>query len=135
MAYQHGRSTVVSVAAKDLSAYTNTSQLNRKADVHDTTCYGVDDKTKQGGLRENTFTMGGIYDSTIATSPRGVFVGAVGSTLAIVRKPEGTGSGKPNEAFSGVLNSYVETNPVADMVSWQADFDISGPVTTTTQAP
>lgn len=134
MAYQHGRSTIVTVATKDLSAFTNTSQIDRNADVHDTTCYGVDDKTKQGGLRESTFTMGGIYDSTIANSPRGTLVSAVGSTLAIVRKPEGTGTGKPNEAFSGVLKKYTETNPVADMITWQADFDITGPITTTTQS-
>jgi hypothetical protein len=30
-----------------------------------------------------------------------------------------------------VLTKYVETNPVDDMVTWSADFEISGPVVTT----
>jgi hypothetical protein len=55
----------------------------------------------------------------------------VGTTCAVVRNPEGVGTGKPNDAFSGVLNKYTETNPVDDMVTWAAEFDISGPVVTT----
>jgi hypothetical protein len=134
MGYQHGRATIVTVATKDLSAWMDTSQLDREADVHQTTSYGDDDHTNQGGIRKATFTCGGTYDNTIATSPRGALVAEVGATLAIVRKPEGTGTGKPNEAFSAVLSKYTETNPVADMVKWQADFTVTGPITTTTQA-
>lgn len=134
MAFIHGASTIITVATKDLSAYTNTSQLDREADVHDITMYGATSYANQGGLKKFTFTMGGTYDSTAVNSPRAVLVGSVGSTLAIVRKPEGTGTGKPNEAFSAVLAKYGESNPVADMVTWSAEFTGTGDITTTTQS-
>jgi hypothetical protein len=44
---------------------------------------------------------------------------------------EGTGTGKPQDAFTGILKKYTETNPVDDMVTWSAEFEISGAITTT----
>lgn len=129
----HGKLTVLTVATKDISAATKTSTYEGTADVHDTTGYGVDDKLKAGGLREHKFTCGGTYDTTLSTGPRYVFKPALGTTVAVVRKPEGTGTGKPQDSFSGVVAKYSETAPCDDMVSWAAEIEIDGPVTTTTQ--
>jgi hypothetical protein len=133
MATSHGRLTNLTVATKDISPYTKTSSYEKGADVHDTTGYGVADKLKAGGLIETKFTCGGVYDNTASTGPRNALHGSVGATLAIVRKVEGTGTGKPQDSFSAVLTKYVETSPVDDMVSWSAEFEVTGPVTTTTQ--
>lgn len=133
MAFQHGRSTVVIVSGSDISAYTNTSTFTRGADEHDVTTYGKDDHVVSGGLGTGAFTCGGTYDNASSGSPRAVLEPLIGTVVTVVRRPEGTGSGKPQQSFSGLVKSYVETNPVADMVSWSAEFTKSDAVTRTTQ--
>jgi hypothetical protein len=131
MAFVHGKTTKITIATKDISPYTKTSSFEKSADVHDTTGYGATDHTKAGGLGDGKFTCSGTYDNTASTGPRNALLALVGTTVAVVRNPEGTGTGKPNDAFSGVLTKYVETNPVDDMVTWSAEVEISGAVTTT----
>lgn len=131
MSTSHGRFTKITIATKDISPFCKTSSYEMGADVHDTTGYGVANKVKGGGLKEGKFTCGGTYDNTVLVGPRIVLHGQEGNTLAIVRNVEGTGTGKPNDAFSAVLTKYNESNPLDDYVSWSAEFEITGPVTTT----
>lgn len=133
MSFVHGKSTVVIVNGSDVSTYTNTSTFTRGADEHDVTTYGKDDHVVQGGLGTGGFTMGGTYDNTATGTPRAVLEPIIGTVVTVVRRPEGTGSGKPQQSFSAHVKSYVETNPVADYVSWSAEFTKSGAVTRTTQ--
>lgn len=131
MAFVHGRTTKLVIATKDVSPFTKTSSFEKSADVHDTTGYGATDHTKAGGLGDGKFTCGGTYDNTASVGPRNALLALVGTTVATVRNPEGLGTGKPNDAFSGVLTKYTETNPVDDMITWAAEIEISGAVTTT----
>lgn len=129
----HGRNTVITVATKDISPYTKTSSLELNPDVHDTSGYGITNKTKAGGLIDGKFSMSGTYDNTASTGPGYALKPIVGTTVAVVRKIEGTGTGKPQETFNAVVGKYVETSPVDDMVTWSQDFEISGSITTITQ--
>lgn len=131
MSFAHGRFTKIQVNAKDISPFTKTSSYDMSADVHDTSGYGVTNKTKAGGLLDGKFTCGGTYDNTVIVGPRIVLHGLIGTAVPVIRNVEGTGTGKPNDAFTAVLSKYVETNPVDDMVTWSAEFEITGPVTTT----
>jgi len=133
MAKQHGRHTYVSIAAQDISTSCNTSTLERNADTHDTSGYSQDTQTMEGGLLRPTFSCGGVYD-TSATAAPAELSGQEGQTLAIIYRIAGTGSGKPQAAFDGVLKKYTETAPVADMVSWSAEFDVSGDIDDTAQS-
>jgi hypothetical protein len=131
MSFVHGRLTKITIATKDISPYTKTSSYEGSADVHETTGYGAASKTKAGGLKDGKFSCGGTYDNTASVGPRNALLSLLGTTVACVRNVEGTGTGKPNDAFSGVLSKYVETNPVDDMVTWSAEIEISGDVVTT----
>lgn len=134
MAFIHGKTTVIKVATKDISAYCKTSTLEVDADVHDVTGYGATAHAKQGGLLDGSFTVSGTYDNTAVTGPRAVLLPLLGAAAAaIIRQPEGTGTGKAQDSFSAVLKKYTETNPADDMVTWSADFEVSGPITTTAQ--
>jgi hypothetical protein len=133
MTTSHGKLTVVLVATRDVSPYTKTSSIERSASVHNTTGYGVDDVLNAGGLREGKFTMGGVYDNTVLVGPSIVMDPLVGQAAPIVRRVEGTGSGKPQQTFTAILEKFVESSPHDDMVTWSADWTISGPVTKTTQ--
>lgn len=135
MATAHGRNTVVKVNAKDISPYCKTSTLELTAEVHDTTGYGASAHTKAAGLVDGSFTVSGTYDNTASVGPRNALLPLLGQTalVPVIRQLEGAGTGKPQDSFSAVLKKYTETNPVDDMVTWSADFEISGVNTTTVQ--
>lgn len=132
MAKVHGKVTVIKVGMQTVKG--TTSQWERGADSHDVTEYGDDDHVFNGGLGTSTFTISGLYDSTAVTGPRAVLEPAVGTIVELTRQPEGTGSGKAQDVVDALLTKYVETSPVADMVTWSADFTGSGAVDSTAQA-
>lgn len=133
MTFVHGKNTVVILDGDDLSAYTRTSNYERGADKHDVTTYGKNDHVFSGGLGNGAAGMGGIYDNTAGTGPRGVIEPLIGTVVTLVRRPEGTGTGKPQDSVSVLVEKYVETNPVDDMVTWSVDLQPSDAVTSTTQ--
>lgn len=132
MAFVHGKNTVITLNAVDLSAFTNTSTFTRGADSHDVTCYGKNDHCFSGGLGNNSGSMGGVYDNG-TSGPRDTIEPLVGTVVTLTRKPEGTGSGLPLDTVSVLVTSYVETSPVADMVSWSCEFQCSDAVASTNQ--
>lgn len=134
MAHVHGKNTVIKVGANDISTYCDASELNRTGDTHDTTTYGNNSHRYDGGLKDGKFTMSGVYDSTAATGPRAVLEPLLADKEQITRQVEGAGTGKPQDLFTAVLNSYVETSPTADMVKWTSEWTIDGDVDTTAQA-
>ena len=131
----HGRFTKLTVAAKDISLATKTSNFSGSADVHDTTGYQPtgDAKTKAGGTKDGKFTASGVYDLTATTGTPSALEGQEGTLHAIVRQVGGTGTGKPQESFSAILSKFDVSAPSDDMVAWSAEWDVSGPVTRTTQ--
>jgi hypothetical protein len=133
MSSSHGKLTSILVATKDISPFTKQSDYERTADAHDNTGYGVDDRTKSGGLRDAKFTASGTYDNTASVGPRNALHANLGVAQTIVRKVEGTGTGKPQDTFTGVLTKYVESNPFDDNVKWSAEWEISGPIVTIAQ--
>lgn len=134
MVFAHGKDTVVTVATIDISTYCNTSEFEKGADDHDVTTYGADDHAYDGGLGNHTFKASGIYDKTAVVGPRALLNPLVGTKVAVIRRPEGTGSGLPQDSFTYLLLKYVETNPVADMIAWSIEGKVSGAVDSTAQA-
>lgn len=132
MAFSHGKDTYISLNAVNLSAYVTTSQLEKTADKHDVTTYGQTTHVYSGGLKDGTATMSGVYDNG-AGGPRASIQALIGTTVTLIRRPDGTGSGKAQDSVTVLVEKYVETNPVADMVTWSCDMQLSGAVTTTAQ--
>lgn len=133
MGNQHGRFTKITVGGDDISEWTNTSEMTRGAAGHNVTGYGKNAEVHEGGLKNGQFTCGGIYDNTASTGTHDVFTPLIGTVVEVVRMPEGVGVGKPEQTFDALLTQYVETNPVADMVTWSAQFTISDDVAETAQ--
>jgi hypothetical protein len=132
MTFSHGRKTFISVNGTDLSGFTNASVLEKTADKHDVTTYGNDDHVYNGGLRDGTASLSGIYDNT-ASGPRGVLNPLVGQTVTVIRRPDGTGSGKAQDLVSALVIKYNESAPVADMVQWSCDLQLTGTKNATPQ--
>lgn len=133
MAKQHGKDTVIKVGSNDISTYCNASELDRSADSHDTTTYGNVAHRKDGGLVDGKFTCSGGYDTTLVSGPRAVLEPLLGLKATVTRRAEGTGAGKAQDLFSALLTKYVETSPVADMVTWSSEWELDGDVDSTPQ--
>lgn len=129
----HGRLTVLTVATKDISLATKTSTFSGSADVHDTTGYTLANRTKTGGLIDGKFTASGLYDLTAVTGTLAAMEGKEGTTQALVRKIAGTGTTKPQEVFSAVLAKFDVSDPVDDIVTWSAEWEVTGVVDRTPQ--
>lgn len=132
MSFSHGRNTFISLNGVNLSAYVTTSQIEKTGDKHDVTVYGASNHAYQGGLLDGTATMSGIYDNT-AGGPRATILALIGTTCTLLRRPDGTGTGRAQDSVTVFVEKYNETNPVADMVTWSCDLQLAGAVTTTAQ--
>jgi hypothetical protein len=133
MTFIHGKNTFVSLNGSDLSSFADASELNREADEHDVTTYGKQAHVVQGGLLSSSASISGTYDNTAGTGPRAVIRPLIGTVVTLIRRPEGTGTGRPQDSVSVHVKKYVETNPVADMVKWSCELTGSDVITSTTQ--
>lgn len=125
-AFVHGKGTIIKVNATDLSAYCKTSEIKDGADKHDITGYGAGGHGYGGGLRDATISLSGTYFSG-TTGPRGVLRPLIGqNAVTFIRQSEGTGTGKPQDSATVFVESYVETNPVADYIQWSAELSVCG---------
>lgn len=133
MAVIHGKTGAILINAKDCSAFTNKIEWERKADDHDTTTFGATGHTYAGGLTDGSVKLSGLYDNTTVTGPRAAVEAALGTVVPFKYRPEGIGTGKPESTCNVLVTSYKESVPVDDMVTWEADCNISGTVTVTSQ--
>lgn len=131
--FVHSEVTVITIAGDDISQYANASDLERTADSHDVTTYGKGAHVFQGGLDNGTASVSGIYDNTAVTGPRVVLEPLVGTVVELVRRPEGTGSGKPQDTVDVLVTSYKEDAPIADMVKWTLSLQLSDAIASTAQ--
>jgi hypothetical protein len=83
------------------------------------------------GQSDTTLSISGKYDSTAATGPDVVLQGLIGleTTSTFEYGPEGGATGKVRYTGECFLTGYSVSSPVGDVVSFTADFQISGAVT------
>lgn len=133
MPFIHGKGSAVSLGGSDLSIYSNNIEWAQTADSHDVTTFGKNAHVKQGGLLDGTATVSGIYDSTASTGPRAVIKPKVGTVVPLVWRPEGVGVGRPQDTVNVLVTGYTETSPVADMITFSVDLELSDDVVTAVQ--
>jgi hypothetical protein len=136
MPFIHGKDTFVSVNGVNLSAYSTKTTFKRTHDSHDVTTFTSGGAhIYQGGLSDGEAEIEGIYDSTATLGPRDALEPLIDGTtnVAFVRRPEGTGTGRPQDTVQVLVTDYEEESPVADMVTWTLTLQLSGPVTSIDQ--
>jgi len=129
----HGKVTAVSLGGSDLSIYSNSVTFARTADSHDVTTFGKNAHVYQGGLTDGTASIAGFYDSTAVSGPRAVIMPKIGTVVPLVHRPEGTATTRPQDTVDVLVTGYTETSPVADMVTWSIELQMSDSVTSGAQ--
>lgn len=136
MAFVHGKGAVFKLddsagVLQTLTAYVDDVSFSNSGDVAETTTMGAEAKTYVSGQTDATLSISGKYDSTASTGPDVILNGIVGkeTTSTFEYGPEGGTSGKVKYSGECFLTSYVVSAPVGDVVTFSADFQVSGAVT------
>jgi hypothetical protein len=129
MPFTHGRLAYFKLATSDLSAFMDSIDFDHGSDVHETTTYGKTYKTRVGGLKEGSFSIGGLYDSTAVTGVETVIAPLVGTVALFEYGPEGNTATKVKYSGSVVVEKYTHSAPVGDMVRWKATLQTTDTVT------
>jgi hypothetical protein len=124
----------LSVNGVNISQFLNSIESNRKVDSIDTTTFGNSGHTYQGGLTDGTLSCAGLYDDT-ASGPKAVLEPLMqgGQLVPGVYRPEGTGSGRPQQTCNVLVSTYVESSALNDMIKFTTELQISGTVTNADQ--
>jgi hypothetical protein len=117
MSRTHSKHTVIIVDSNDVSEFCTDSNCESSSGTEDNTTYGKNAQVFDATLPTGAFGCSGKYDSS-AAGPRAVLKPLVGSKVLVQYRPEGTGSGLPQDEFEAVITKYTETAPVAGYRTW-----------------
>ncbi len=135
MAFRHGKNAQISVGGDDLSAFCDNLDLGIDIDTAEVSAFGDTWKEHLAGLVGGTFSLSGSFDPTVTTGPAFLLMAVIsgGVPVELIHKPGGTDTGQRTNTFDALITSYSESSPVADKVTFSADFIIDSAVVPTTQ--
>lgn len=131
----HGKDTAFSLedsaasTLRILDPYLNNVAFSRQNDTHDNSVFGVEGHTFTTGLTNGTITIDGFWDKTASTGSATVLDSLMDLdtvTLGWEYGPEGRTAGLVKYAGECVLASLDYSSPVADLVTFTAQLQISG---------
>lgn len=120
MAFKHGKDTVVFLGNTEYSSYMNSLDMNRTADVAETTVFGKDNKTYIVGQKDGVASATGFWDSTM-DAQLATLLGSANNSLLVI----GTGGIAATDgcSFGNIRETnYGESSPVGDVVAFSVDF-------------
>lgn len=126
MAFSHGKDTHFTLDGTDISAYTDTSELQRAVENAEVTAYTNDDRAYIAGLRGHTIPLGGPWDPILDAAVIGADAGAV---AAWVFGPAGSGTGSVRYTGNCLFENYTVSSPVSGRTAWSATLRVTAAVT------
>lgn len=124
MARKHSKYTVIIIDGNDVSTDCTDSNCEQSSGTEDNTTYGKNAVVKDPTLLTGAFGCSGKYSDS-ATGPRAVLKPLVGTKVPVQYRPEGTGSGLPQDSFDAVITKYTETAPTAGYRLWSLETEPS----------
>src|SRR5436189_231694 len=133
--FRHGKNTVFKItdsggSLRDISNVLREVGFPRQADTAETTAFGSTVKTYVLGIVGATFSVSGMFDATVDGYLNGIY--GMEAARAFEYGPEGSTAGYTKYTGSAFLTNYQESGSVSDMVSFSAEFQVSGAITRTT---
>ena len=133
--FRHGKNSQFTIAdsgatVRNISDTLNSVTMPRSIETLETTSFGSTSKSYVVGFADATISVEGTFDATVD----GYLAGLVGfdTASAFVYGPEGSTVGQTKYTGSAFLSSYEVKGGVGDVVTYSAQFQITGAVTRTT---
>ena len=131
--FVHGKSTDFAIddtggTSRNISDTLNDVSFPQTIDTAETTAFGASNKSYIVGLKDTTISVTGIWDSTVD----GYLSGTEPASRTFIYGPAGSTSGNVKYTGEAIMTNYSQANPVGDVVTFTADFQVTGAVTRTT---
>jgi len=131
--FHHGKSTHFEIddtggTSRDISNTLTSVDFPETIDTAETSAFGSTSKSYTVGLRDATISVSGIWDATVD----GYIIGTEPASRTFIYGPAGNTSGNVKYTGEAILTSFSISNPVGDVVTYSADFQVTGNVTRTT---
>lgn len=134
MAFRHGKNAVFKVdnsggTLTDISAYCDDVTLPRSIETAETTTFGVTGgaKTYVTGLNDSTLSISGKFDSTVDAHLAGIL--GQEASVSFEYGPEGSTATYIKYTGEAIMTSYEVNSPIGDVITFSAEFQVTGPVT------
>jgi len=130
--FTHGKATVFKVdnAAGSLTTISDVLtdvSFPQTVETAETTSFGSNAKTYIVGLSDATISVSGNFDTTVDTHLSAVLGQA--ASLAFEYGPEGSANGDAKYTGECLMTSYEKSGAVGDVVTFSAEFQVTGAVT------
>tara|TARA_Y100000004_G_scaffold139772_1_gene158743 strand:+ start:98 stop:505 length:408 start_codon:yes stop_codon:yes gene_type:complete len=131
--FVHGKSTDFAIddtggSSRNISDTLTDVSFPQTIDTAETTAFGSSNKSYIVGLKDTTISVSGIWDATVD----GYLSGTEPASRTFIYGPAGSTSGNVKYTGEAILTNYSQSNPVGDVVTFSADFQVTGAVTRTT---
>ena len=128
--FVHGKSTHFEIddtggTSRDISDTLTSVDFPETIDTAETTAFGSTSRSYIVGLRDATISISGIWDATVDS----YFIGTEPATRSFIYGPAGDTASNVKYSGECILTSYAISNPVGDVVTFSADFQVTGNVT------
>lgn len=118
MAFKHGKDSKVFINQTDFSSYFNNVDVNRTADIAESTTFGNDNKTYITGNKDGTLSVGGFFDATADATLQPLLGGA---DMVMVFGIDGLDATDGCSFAQGNITNYGISSPVGDIVATSLD--------------
>jgi len=130
--FRHGKSTVFKVdnAAGTLTDISNTLTdvgFPQSVDTAETSAFGSSAKSYVVGLSDATLSVSGNFDATVDAHLAAI-VGKADS-VSFEYGPEGSTATYTKYTGEALLTSYEKSGAIGDVVSYSAEFQVTGAIT------
>ena len=131
--FVHGKSTDFELddtggTSRSLANTLTSVDFPETIDTGEVTAFGATSKAYLVGLRDATISVSGLFDATID----GYIIGTEPATRTFIFGPAGSTGGNVKYTGECILTSYSISNPVADVVTYSLDLQVTSDVTRTT---
>lgn len=131
MAFVHGRNAVVLLGEYNLTGYCDNIDIPQSMDVAETTAFGNTAKTYIPGLKDSSFSLGGLADYGANASDvvvQATITNANQTAKIFSMAPNGLTRGNRVWLAQSFSTNYSQAVPVADVVKWTLDAQATGGV-------
>ena len=128
--FAHGKSTDFAIddtggSSRNISDTLTDVSFPQTIDTAETTAFGSSNKSYIVGLKDTTISVSGIFDATVD----GYLSGTEPASRSFIYGPAGSTGGNVKYTGEAIMTSYSLANPVGDVVTFTADFQVTGAVT------
>lgn len=130
--FRHGKAAVFKVdnssgTLTDISNTLNSVSFPREAEVLETTSFGSSDRSYVVGFKNQTISVEGSFDATVDTHLSAIL--GQEASVSFEYGPEGSTSTFTKYTGECLMTSYETSAGIGDIVSYSAEFQITGAVT------